>query len=72
MAKKKRDKVEQLVGELIKNELEAQLARMVRKARRKAGREAGKLNDMLQLEYWKDSGFVDADYQEGSDGEQGQ
>jgi len=71
MAKRKRDKVEQLVGELIKNELEAQPARMVRKARRKAGREVGKLNDMLRLEYRKDEGFVDADYQEVSDEKEG-
>jgi len=61
MAKKKKDKVEQLVGQLIKNELEAQLSRMVRKARKRAGREAGKLNDMLRLEYRKDEGFVDAE-----------
>jgi len=64
MAKRKKGKVEDLVGQLIKNELEAQLSRMVRKARKRATREAGKLNEMLQLEYHKDEGFVDADYRE--------
>jgi len=61
MAKKKKDKVEQLVGQLIKSELETQLSRLVRKAKRKALREAGKLNDMLQLTYTKDDGFIDAE-----------
>jgi hypothetical protein len=42
----------------------------VRKAKRKAAREAGKLNDVLRLEYRRDSGFVDAEYQEVSDREE--
>jgi len=71
MAKKKRDKVKQFVGELIKNELEAQLAKMVRKARKKASKEAGKLNNMLRLEYRKDEGFVDAEVIEGFAEEEG-
>jgi hypothetical protein len=62
--RKKRDRVENLVSQLIKNELEAQLAKMVRKAQRRATREAGKLNDTLRLEYRKDEGFVDAEYRE--------
>jgi len=59
--RKKKSKVENLVNELIRNELEAQLSRIVRKARKKAAKEAGKLNDMLRLEYRKDEGFVDAE-----------
>ena len=69
MGKRKRDKVEQLVGQLIKSELEAQLSRLVRKARKKANREASKLNDTLRLEYREGEGFVDAEYHEP--GEQG-
>lgn len=61
MGRKKKTKVEDLVGQLIKNELEAQLSRMVRKARKRATREAGRLNEMLQLEYRKDEGFVEAE-----------
>ncbi|MFX0198037.1 MAG: hypothetical protein ACFFCW_18105 [Candidatus Hodarchaeota archaeon] len=66
MARKRRkNKVEDLIGQLIKSELEAQLSRMVRKARKKAIREAGKLNGMLRLEYRKDEGFVDAEVIDG-------
>jgi len=61
MAKRKRDKVEQLVGQLIKSELETQLSRLVRKAKRKALRETGKFNDMLRLEYHKEEGFTEAE-----------
>jgi hypothetical protein len=61
MARRKKDKVENLVSQLIKNELEAQLTKMVRKAKRKAVREAGKLNEVLQLEYRPDGGFVEAE-----------
>jgi hypothetical protein len=61
MAKRKKDKVENLVGQLIKNEVEAQLAKMVRKAKAKALREAGKLNEVLRLEYHKNEGFVEAE-----------
>ncbi len=63
MAKKK-GKVEDLVGQLIRNELEAQLSRMVRKAKKKAFREASKLTEVLRLEYHKDEGFVEAEYAE--------
>jgi len=64
MAKGKKDKVENLVAQLIRSELEGQLAKMVRKAKRKALREASKLGETLKLEYHKDEGFVEAEYQE--------
>ncbi len=69
MTKRKKDKVEDLVGQLIRNELESQLAKMVRRAKKKAAREAGKLNEMLQLEYHKGEGFVEAEYQESKPSE---
>ena len=65
---KKKSRVEGLVSQLIRSELENQLAKMVQKARRKAARQAGKLNEMLQLEYRKDEGFVEAEYEEVPDG----
>ncbi len=57
MAKRKKDKIEDLVGQLIWHELEAQLFRMVTKAKKKAFREANKLNEVLRLEYHRNEGF---------------
>ncbi|MFX0199213.1 MAG: hypothetical protein ACFFCW_24080 [Candidatus Hodarchaeota archaeon] len=68
MAKKKgmKDRVEGLIEELIRNELQAQLSKMVWKARKRAVREAGKLNEIPQLEYHKDQGFIEAEVIENS------
>jgi hypothetical protein len=63
MAKKK-DKVESLVAQLIRSELEGQLTKMVRKAKKQATRETEKLHETLRLEYHKKEGFVEAEYQE--------
>lgn len=57
MAKKKKERTEALVAQLIRHELEAQLSKLVRKAKRKVNRESGKLNDMLRLEYHGGEGF---------------
>ena len=58
---KKQGKMEKLVSELIKSELEAQLAKMVRRSRKRANREAQKLNDTLMLTYDENRGFSDID-----------
>lgn len=61
MKKKKKSRVEQLVGELVSNELSIHLSRLVRKSRKKAIREAGKLDEALRLEYHRGEGFTDAE-----------
>jgi hypothetical protein len=61
VAKRKKGKVEDLVGQLIQSELETHLSRMVKKAKKKAVRESAKLKDFLQLPYVKESEVVEAE-----------
>ncbi|NIO20901.1 MAG: hypothetical protein GTN76_09225 [Candidatus Aenigmarchaeota archaeon] len=58
---RKKDKVENLVAQPIRSEVESQLAKMVRKAKKRAAKEAGKLDELLRLEYDRDGGFVEAE-----------
>jgi hypothetical protein len=62
--RKKNDKVETLVKQLIHSEIERHLVKAIRKSRKRVTRETGKLREVFQLEYHRDSGFVDAEYQE--------
>jgi hypothetical protein len=65
MAKRKKGKVEDLIGQLIQSELESHLSRMVKKSKKRAVRESAKLKDYLQLPYVKESEFVEAEVVEG-------
>jgi hypothetical protein len=72
MVKRKKDKMGRLVKELIKGELEVQLTKMVRRTRKKAARELERLNQVPRLEYRPNEGFVEAEFQEVSPGEDGE
>jgi len=64
MSKGRKSKTARLIEDLIQTELEIHLAKMVRKAKKRAIREASKLGEVPRLEYHKDEGFVEAEYQE--------
>jgi len=68
MAKGK--KIDKLIEQLIANQLETHLTRLVRKSKKRAEREKAKLNQFLQLEYTKDAGFVEAEYEEAQPSEE--
>lgn len=59
--RKTRDKVEDLVGQLIQSELERELAKRVRRAKAKAVRQSAKLREYLQLPYVRDDDVVEAE-----------
>ena len=59
--RKTRDKVEDLVGQLIQSELERELTKRVRRAKAKAVRQSAKLREYLQLPYVRDDDVVEAE-----------
>jgi len=61
MVKRKRDKVEDLVGQLIQSELERELTKRVKRAKAKAVRQSAKLREFLQLPYVRDDEVVEAE-----------
>lgn len=64
MSKGRKSKTARLIEDLIQTELETRLAKLVRRARKRATKEVEKLNQVPRLEYHRDEGFVEADYQE--------
>jgi len=65
MRRKGNDKVETLVKQLIHSKIERHLVKAIHKSRKRVTRETGKLREVFQLEYHRDSGFVDAEVIEG-------
>jgi len=59
--RKTRDKVEDLVGQLIQSELERELTKRVKRAKAKAVRQSAKLREYLQLPYVRDDDVVEAE-----------
>jgi hypothetical protein len=66
MARRKKEKVEDLIGQLIQSELERELTKQVKRAKTKAVRQAAKLREYLQLPYVRDDEVVEAEVVEQS------
>ena len=58
--RRKKSKVEDLVGQLIQSELERELAKRVKRAKAKAVKQSARLREYLQLPYVRDDEVIEA------------